>query len=160
MTVSATEGVDPTQLASSASYAAPTQSASSSEDYDMFLQLLVAQLKYQDPMNPTDSTQFLSQNAQFTSLQKMGELNDTLNSLLSVQSSFGSTNLIGKTVIYANSDGTTSSGVATGVTFYSGGPALTIDGKEVSVSQVITVGDAVTSPDTGNSAGTPSDTTA
>lgn len=36
----------------------------------MFLQLLVAQMKYQDPMNPTDSTQFVSQLAQFSDLEQ------------------------------------------------------------------------------------------
>jgi flagellar basal-body rod modification protein FlgD len=158
VTVPATESTDLSQLANSATYGAATTTKSTSDDYDMFLKLLVAQLKYQDPMNPTDSSQFLSQNAQFTSLQKMGELNDTLSSLLSVQSSFGSTNLIGKNIVYANADGTTSSGIATGVTFYTGGPVLTIDGKEVSVSAVITVGDAV--PPTTDSSGTSSDTTA
>ncbi len=37
---------------------------------NMFLQLLVAQLKYQDPLNPTDSTQFLTQLAQFQQLEQ------------------------------------------------------------------------------------------
>src|SRR5580704_13801578 len=36
-----------------------------------FLQLLVAQLKYQDPSNPTDSTQFVSQLAQFSQLEQV-----------------------------------------------------------------------------------------
>ena len=40
-------------------------------DKDMFLQLLVAQMRYQDPTNPTDSSQFLAQSAQFTALEKM-----------------------------------------------------------------------------------------
>ena len=40
-------------------------------DKDMFLQLLVAQMRYQDPMNPTDSSEFLAQTAQFTALEKM-----------------------------------------------------------------------------------------
>jgi len=36
---------------------------------DMFLQLLVAQLKNQDPLNPTDSSQFVTQLAQFEQLE-------------------------------------------------------------------------------------------
>ena len=37
----------------------------------MFLQLLVAQMKYQDPLNPTDSTQFVTQLAQFSELEQV-----------------------------------------------------------------------------------------
>ena len=37
----------------------------------MFLQLLVAQLKNQDPLSPTDSTQFVSQLAQFSELEQV-----------------------------------------------------------------------------------------
>jgi flagellar basal-body rod modification protein FlgD len=37
----------------------------------MFLQLLVAQLQNQDPLNPTDSTQFVSQMAQFSELEQV-----------------------------------------------------------------------------------------
>jgi flagellar basal-body rod modification protein FlgD len=37
----------------------------------MFLQLLVAQIKNQDPLNPTDSTQFVSQLAQFSELEQV-----------------------------------------------------------------------------------------
>ncbi len=39
-------------------------------DKNMFLQLLVAQLKNQDPMNPTDSTAFVGQLAQFQQLEQ------------------------------------------------------------------------------------------
>ena len=40
-------------------------------DKDMFLQLLVAQLKYQNPMEPMDSSQFMAQNAQYTTVEKL-----------------------------------------------------------------------------------------
>ena len=43
-------------------------------DKDTFLKLLVAQLKYQDPTNPTDATQFMSQTAQFTMVEKLDAL--------------------------------------------------------------------------------------
>jgi flagellar basal-body rod modification protein FlgD len=46
----------------------------------MFLQLLVAQLKNQDPLNPADSTQFVSQLAQFSELEQvMGIRSDIEN---------------------------------------------------------------------------------
>jgi flagellar basal-body rod modification protein FlgD len=51
-----------------AASAAATTTAPSKE---MFLQLLVAQIKNQDPLNPTDSVQFVSQLAQFSELEQM-----------------------------------------------------------------------------------------
>ena len=42
---------------------------------DEFLQLMVTQLKYQDPLNPADNQQFLAQMAQFSALEQMQNLN-------------------------------------------------------------------------------------
>ncbi len=46
-------------------------------DKDAFLQLLVTQMKNQDPMNPSDNTEYMSQLAQFSSLEAMTNLNNT-----------------------------------------------------------------------------------
>jgi flagellar basal-body rod modification protein FlgD len=51
---------------------------------DVFLQLLVAQLKYQDPENPADGTQFVTQLAQFTTLEQSTEMRDDLDSINTV----------------------------------------------------------------------------
>jgi len=48
----------------------------------MFLQLLVAQLQNQDPLNPTDSTQFVSQLAQFTELEQVMALRGDADTLV------------------------------------------------------------------------------
>jgi flagellar basal-body rod modification protein FlgD len=46
-----------------------------------FLQLLVTQIKNQDPLNPTDGTQFLSQLAQFSELEQMINVNTNLQTI-------------------------------------------------------------------------------
>lgn len=66
-----------------------------------FLNLLLKQLSYQDPMNPMDSTQFTTQLSQFSSLEELTNINSTLSDVLAFQQSMQNAsvaNLIGKTV--------------------------------------------------------------
>jgi flagellar basal-body rod modification protein FlgD len=54
---------------------------------DAFLNLLITQLQNQDPLNPTDSTEFTAQLAQFSSLEQLGNVNDNLKQLQNSQAS-------------------------------------------------------------------------
>lgn len=51
-------------------------------DQNQFLKLLVAQLKNQDPMNPTDSSQFMGELAQFSTLQETIGMHQDLDTLV------------------------------------------------------------------------------
>lgn len=66
----------------------PTESTNSTEalaDFDTFLRLLTAQLANQDPLNPTDGTEFTGQLAQFSSLEQQINTNDLLKELIDTQ---------------------------------------------------------------------------
>lgn len=68
---------------------------------DSFLQLLVAQLKNQDPLSPQDSSAFVAQLAQISQVEQSYNINTNLQSLLASQNSannLSSMSLIGKTV--------------------------------------------------------------
>jgi flagellar basal-body rod modification protein FlgD len=120
---------------------------------DTFLKLLIAQLKYQDPTNPADSTAFLAQTAQFTTVEKLGDLVTAQQDLLKSQLQLGASNLIGRTVTYQvtdkehlDKDGnpTTSlrTGVVDSVSFVGSTPTLTLGtDKDVALSTVTEVRD-------------------
>ena len=122
----------------------PATTTGTSPDKEMFLQLLVAQLRYQDPMNPADSSEFLSQSAQFTALEKMQDVADQTSALLAAQVSFGASGLVGKQVTYLDDDGNPVSGTVSSVTYDVTGPTLVVDGVTVQLGQVQSV-DAPTS---------------
>lgn len=108
-------------------------------DKQTFLQLLVAQLRYQDPMNPTDSAQFLSQTAQFTALEKMEDVAAKTAQMVNTQMAFGASSLIGRSVSYIAADGATVTGTVQGVNFGVDGPRLDVNGVPVALADVQSV---------------------
>ena len=78
-----------------------------------FLQLLVAQLKYQDPTQPTDPSTFIAQTAQFTQVQDLESLKNTVASLIQTDGMSTATALLGKTVQFKDSNGVSRIGTVT-----------------------------------------------
>jgi flagellar basal-body rod modification protein FlgD len=70
------------QSVSSTTQNANTSGPKKTEEKDLFMSLLVAQLKNQDPLAPQDSTQFVAQLAQFNSLEQLMSINQRLGELL------------------------------------------------------------------------------
>lgn len=146
MSVAGTESVTSTGL--SGLVTSPTRG--NSTDKDMFLQLLVAQLRYQDPMNPSDSSEFLAQSAQFTALEKMQSVADQTALVLGAQMAFGASSLVGRQVTYTDLSGNDVTGTVQGVTFDSAGPMLDVDGYDVPLVHVLSVKGGAPAPnDTG-----------
>ncbi|HEV7525556.1 MAG TPA: flagellar hook capping FlgD N-terminal domain-containing protein [Acidimicrobiia bacterium] len=82
--------------------AAPTTDTNSSNalNQDTFLTLLVAQLKYQDPMHPADSTQFLTQTAQFTEVETLQKMAKQQAAQQAASQLLAASTMIGRPVTY------------------------------------------------------------
>jgi flagellar basal-body rod modification protein FlgD len=105
-------------------------------DQGTFLKLLVAQLKYQDPSNPADSTQFLAQTAQFTQVEKLGQI----ASMMQSQQLIGASALVGRTVTYQDGDGNTHTGTVTKTKLNGDSePTLVVGNTDVQLSKVTEV---------------------
>ncbi len=99
---------------------------------DEFLRLFVTQMRYQDPLNPMNSTDFTAQLAQFASLEQMTNVNSKLDDLLKNQNSLQNTlttDLIGRKVKFEGTDGTSATGTVTGITFENDITYLIINGE-------------------------------
>ena len=108
-------------------------------DKQAFLKLLVAQMKYQDPMEPTDNTEYVSQLAQFSSLEAMNNVSQSVD----LQRATG---LIGKVVTASKTDSVT--GVATEktgtvdfVTQSGSKTYVTIDGDQYELDEISKIWD-------------------
>lgn len=104
---------------------------------DDFLNLLVTQLRYQDPLNPTDDKEFIAQMAQFSALEQMQNLNTSFTATKAYS-------LIGKSVLANVIDPTTKeitevAGDVSSVTYVGGKYYVVVRGTEVLVDDIIEV---------------------
>lgn len=108
-----------------------TQETASKEslDYNAFLQLLLAQMKNQDPTEPMDSTAYMGQLASFSNVEQGMKMNAKLDSLMSAFYLNQADGVIGRTLTTA--DGATT-GKVVSVSIYSDGALAKLDnGKQV-----------------------------
>jgi flagellar basal-body rod modification protein FlgD len=115
-------------------------------DKDAFLKLLVAQLRYQDPSKPADSSAFLAQTAQFAMVEKLTDLASGQAELLTAQLMLGASNLVGRTVTYTGFDGLPVTGVVDSATFGGSSPTLRVGHMDVPLSSVTDVRSTGTIP--------------
>jgi flagellar basal-body rod modification protein FlgD len=124
---------------------------------DAFLQLLVSQLRNQNPLEPTSNDQFIAQLAQFSSLEEMQTVNENLVGLAVLQQSNAlmaqltdSSALIGKHVQYDDpASGESKVGSVGSVRLEEGMAILRIDGQNVPLASVTEVtGDSPSEPPT------------
>lgn len=107
-------------------------------DKDAFLQLLVAQMKYQDPLEPTSNTEYISQFATFSELEQMQNMSASMDL-------FRASSLVGQTVLLkvTDSDGreTTVQGNVDYVVYERNKAYLSVNGDLYSMDDLDTVAD-------------------
>jgi flagellar basal-body rod modification protein FlgD len=126
--------VDSVVGASQGTYVAgstPTRAPKQTMDSEVFMSLLVAQLRNQDPSSPMDTNQMISQTTQLAMMEKMNELAVTGQEDFSLQMRIAAAAFVGKDVSYTDATGATITGVASSVSFAGPVPMVTIDGMEI-----------------------------
>lgn len=98
-----------------------------------FLNLLVTQMKYQDPLEPTDDKEFIAQMAQFSSLEQMQNLNSSFDK-------YRAYGLVGKN-IDAMVNGSKISGFVESININSSGIYAVVDGSSIDINNISGIND-------------------
>lgn len=100
---------------------------------DDFLMLLIGQMRNQDPLNPTDGAQYMAQMTQFSILEQITNLNQTMSASASNEYDQNAISLIGKEITYMRVVGReleSFSGKVESVSFTNQGPKLRVEGEQ------------------------------
>jgi flagellar basal-body rod modification protein FlgD len=108
-------------------------------DKDAFLKILVSQLRYQNPLNPQDSSAFIDQVVQLTSVEQMTKLASNMQKMLDSQEFNRAVNLIGHDVTVLGQNEEIIQGAVEKITMVEGRPYLVIEGLEYSMDNLVSI---------------------
>ena len=102
---------------------------------DAFLKLLIAELSNQDPTNPVEDREFISQMATFSTLEEMQNMNSTLTTMADANK-FSAVNYIGKAVAFTNDEGKQVPALVNAIWFENGKTILDTSEGDVPLEKV------------------------
>ena len=126
----------PVTAAGEAPQASAVRTPSQTMDANVFMSLLVTQLKNQNPSAPMDTNQMMSQTLQLSMMEKMTELTTNSKEGFSLQMRTAAAQLIRHSVGYTLADGTTGTGVASSVSYAGSVPSVTIGDLSVPLDSI------------------------
>ena len=140
------------------SAAAPKQEM----DQEMFLALLVAQMRYQDPTSPMDTTEMMAQSTQLASMEQLTAVADTTRESFALQMRVAASALLGQEVSYVDDTGAVTKGTVDAVDFSGTVPMVRVGDVDVPLDAISAVrssarptdGSATTTPTDGSSSST------
>ena len=139
--------IDTAYATAATSTTATSSSSGSSLDQEAFLQLLVAQLRNQDPSSPMDSSQLMAQTTQLATMERLVEISDTSRESFALQMRVAGAALVGQTVSWTDADGEVRTGVVDAVSYAGAVPTVTVGDEEIPLDQVATVTRTTPDPD-------------
>jgi flagellar basal-body rod modification protein FlgD len=134
--ISGTVDVATQIAAANAAKSGSSRSTANTMDSEMFMKLLVTQLKNQDPSTPMDTNAMMSQTTQLAMMEQVTAQTTTANENFSLQMRIAASNLVGREVSYTGPDGVEVKGTATSVSFAEAVPKVSVGGKEVALDLI------------------------
>jgi flagellar basal-body rod modification protein FlgD len=146
----------------SSSVGSPTATRTPKQEMDgeLFLQLLVTQLRAQDPSSPLDTNAMIAQTSQLATVEQLTTIAEAQDVSFGVQLRAAAAQLLGREITYTDASGATRTGAATGVSFQGTVPLITIGADKVRFDSIVSVGAPATASESAAGASTSDSTTA
>lgn len=119
--------------------ATPAAAPKQTLDKEVFLALLVAQLRNQDPSSPMDTNEMMAQSSQLASMEQLTSLAETSRESFALQMRIAAGGLVGQEVTFTDADGITRTGTAEQVSFAGAVPIVTVGQWTVPLDGVTTL---------------------
>ncbi|GLY56150.1 MAG: flagellar hook capping FlgD N-terminal domain-containing protein [Cellulosimicrobium funkei] len=123
-------------------------------DSELFLGLLVTQLRNQDPSSSMDTGEIVSQTTSLAMMEALTRMTGLVEESFALQMRQSAADLLGNTVSYLDADGVEHTGTATAVSYRDAVPTVTIGGVTVDLDHVSAVTSSVSTDATGTPAAT------
>jgi len=115
---------------------APTRAPKQKLDGEVFLSLLVTQLRNQDPSSPMDTTEMIAQTTQLAVLEELIGISAKQEESFGLQMRSAAADLIGRQVTFTDAAGLPATGVVTAVSYSGPVPTVTVNGQEIPLDAV------------------------
>lgn len=106
---------------------------------DAFLKILIAQMRNQDPLNPTDGSAMVAQLAQFSTLEQLQNLNTKIEQLVDLQVLGELSGLVGKSVTYMDADDAVKEGKVESVLWLGTSSVLRVNEDAIPLNRIVEI---------------------
>src|SRR3954447_20048052 len=113
---------------------------------DDFLQLVMAQLTNQDPMNPQKDTEFIAQMAQFSALEQSKSMQQDIARLQADQQFMQANSVLGRAVTLQDDQGNLIHGTVSAVQVTAGTPQIVVNGQAFDLGALLSIAPATSNP--------------
>jgi len=104
---------------------------------EVFMHLLVTQLRNQDPSSPMDTNEMMAQTTALASMEQLTKLTALTDESFSLQMRAAASALLGQTVEYYGDDASTKSGTVSSISFAGRVPVVTVDGTSIRLDALL-----------------------
>ena len=108
-------------------------------DSEVFMTLLVAQLRHQDPSSPMDTTEMMAQQTQLASMEKLTEISEVTQEQFALTMRMAAMGMVGREVSYLAEDGSAVAGQAASASFAAAVPTISVDGEAIDIDRILSI---------------------